>query len=178
MTKLLTYASVLGLGSLLLRKTVPAGAKEIMNSSEKRRQSLDSYCRLAKNNTYDVYVKQLSSHYHVSPYLVHAIIYQESRGLANAVGGIGERGLMQITKIALTDFNDVYSESIIFKDLFNPFTNIQVGTGYLALLERRWGDIYDAVVAYNAGNPNNKYAQVHYLPYVQQWEYYFKRNKL
>lgn len=173
---------ILGLaGATLLyirSKAIPSNIKSIVIDSDADRQSLDNYIILAKDDLLDVYAKQIGKVYNVNTALAHAIIYQESRGNAGAVGGIGERGLMQITKIALQDFNEYYNDTVLYKELFNPFINMQVGIGFIGLLIKRWGNEQDAIVAYNGGSPSNDYARTHYLPKVQQWRYYFKRKKL
>lgn len=168
-----------GAALLFLRsKVIPSNIKNLVASSDAERQSLDNYITLAKDDLLDVYAKQIGKVYHVNTYLSHAIIYQESRGNASAIGGIGERGLMQITKIALQDFNEFYNDTVLYKEMFNPFVNMQVGIGFIGLLKKRWGDEQDAIVAYNGGHPSNDYARSHYLPKIQQWSYYFKRKGL
>lgn len=105
---------------------------------------------------YDELIESVADQWDVDPRLVRAVAWQESRMKTDAVGGVGERGLMQVTepvgiKWALihgvTDFE--------VEDLFDPETNLHVGTWYLARALDQWGDRTDpvpyALAQYNAG---------------------------
>lgn len=77
---------------------------------------------------------------------VYATINVESRFKKDAVSSKGAVGLMQIlpaTAMELAKTEDF--------DLFDPQTNISLGTKYLASLIQKFDDLNVAVAAYNAG---------------------------
>ncbi|MGB9780596.1 lytic transglycosylase domain-containing protein [Caldanaerobacter sp.] len=92
----------------------------------------------------------------VDPYLVFAIIKVESNFNPNAVSAKNAVGLMQILpetgrwiagKIGIKGFRE--------EMLFNPDTNIKMGTWYLSyLLKNFGGDLKLALAAYNGGCGN------------------------
>lgn len=105
--------------------------------------------------------------------VVGAIVMVESVGNARAVGGIGERGLMQLTPGALSDVNAFLGGSFSMDQMFDPVRNLAAGTNYLKLqLQRSKGDWNLAIRAYNCGytgaskNPNCGLA---YLAKVKLW---------
>ena len=89
----------------------------------------------------------------VDPYLVAAIIREESMYDARAVSPAGAVGLMQImpaTARALTGDSD--DLDVIRKRLVEHRTNIRLGSQYLKTLLRQFsGNVLHAVAAYNAG---------------------------
>jgi len=73
--------------------------------------------------------------------LVKAVVWRESDFEIRAVGGAGERGLMQVTGGAAQDWARVHRiRSFRETDLFDPRTNLEVGTWYLARAIRRWAE--------------------------------------
>ena len=104
-------------------------------------------------NDYKAEVDKYSRKYGVSAELVYAVIRAESKFDKNAVSDKGAKGLMQIIDATAdwaaekTELSDV--------DLFNPDTNIEIGTFYLSyLLDLYKGDEKCAIAAYNAGPAN------------------------
>ena len=105
------------------------------------------------------YVDIVNEHaemFDLEPALVFAVIHAESRFNANAVSRAGASGLMQImestaywiaARIGLEDFD--YESQI-----FDPIINIHLGTYYLSMLIRLFGDTEVALAAYNAGRGN------------------------
>ena len=74
------------------------------------------------------------------------------------MGGVGERGLMQVTSGAAEDWARIHRiRSFRETDLFDPRTNLEIGTWYLARAIRRWsGEGADrpevfGLAEYNAG---------------------------
>jgi len=102
-------------------------------------------------------VKEWAKIHDVRPEIILSIIQQESTGNPDATGAIGERGLMQVTEIALQDVNEnfnsfPYQSDIDFADLVRPNANIKAGTAFYRLqLDRMNGSDYDALRAYNCG---------------------------
>jgi len=76
--------------------------------------------------------------------VILAQIWQESAGNPNAVGSVGEVGLMQIREIAYRDLiENGYNVPGNWKT--DPTSNIQVGAAYLHLMLEKTGKIFDAV---------------------------------
>jgi len=91
----------------------------------------------------------------VDPYLVTAIIREESQYDARAVSRVGAVGLMQLMPgTAQTVARRLGLPNVIRDELFDQETNIRVGIGYLKqLLQQFSGNVILAVAAYNAGPP-------------------------
>lgn len=92
----------------------------------------------------------------VDPYLVAAVIRQESRWRPRAVSRQGARGLMQI----MPETGQWAGEKmglgpVTPEDLFDPVVNIRIGTWYLSQLLREFdGNWAAALAAYNGGRHN------------------------
>ena len=85
----------------------------------------------------------------LDPLLVAAIIKVESRFDPFAVSHVGALGLMQLMPPTAQELS---SEKLNKRHLFDPVLNIELGTAYVAqLLQRFDGDLRKALIAYNAG---------------------------
>ena len=118
--------------------------------------ALQKYFFRARYARYDEQIRQASVRYGVNPALVKAVIWRESRFQPDMVGAHGERGLMQITEGAARDWTKAEKiETFSPTDLFDPKTNIEAGTWYLAKALRHWAEKDDpvsfALAEYNAG---------------------------
>ncbi|WFE67924.1 murein transglycosylase domain-containing protein [Thiomicrospira sp. R3] len=88
---------------------------------------------------YEPWVMQFAADFNVSPALVFAVMETESHFNPNAVSRSNALGLMQIK--AQSAGRDVYKlvdfrmDAPTPEDLFDPQTNIRIGTAYLALLK-------------------------------------------
>jgi soluble lytic murein transglycosylase len=105
---------------------------------------------------YDEQIVQAANRYGVSPSLVKAVIWRESRFHPDMLGAHGERGLMQITEGAAQDWARAEKvETFVPTDLLDPKTNIEAGTWYLANALKHWAIKDDpvsfALAEYNAG---------------------------
>lgn len=81
-----------------------------------------------------------------------AMIMTESVGDPLAKGGDSERGLMQLTEIAVIDCNQRAGTSFSWAKMYEPDENVNAGTTYLKLLMDKYGfDINEAIQAYNIG---------------------------
>ncbi|MCG0239878.1 MAG: lytic transglycosylase domain-containing protein [Firmicutes bacterium] len=99
-------------------------------------------------------VFQAAARYGVSPYLVAAVIRQESHWQPGVVSRQGARGLMQVmpetgrwaaTQMGLGPLDP--------DRLFDPAVNIEVGTWYLGFLMQKFdGNWAAALAAYNGGS--------------------------
>ena len=102
---------------------------------------------------YNYIIEEASRKYGVDPNLVYAIIKQESKFSEVAISKSKAKGLMQILDSTAKDMSK-YIEEIDSKniDLFDPKTNIFIGTKYISyLLNHFKGNYYLTVAAYNAG---------------------------
>ncbi len=75
------------------------------------------------------------------------------------LGSVGERGLMQVGEAAAKDWvNAEKIETFMPTDLFDPKTNLEVGTWYFKKALDRWKQKDDpvpfALAEYNAGRAN------------------------
>jgi soluble lytic murein transglycosylase-like protein len=92
---------------------------------------------------YAAKVAELSARYDLSPALIEALVWQESRWRANAVSSAGARGLAQLMP---------GTARALGVDPADPFANLEGGARYLReQLDRFGGDVEKALAAYNAG---------------------------
>ena len=92
---------------------------------------------------YQAKVAELSARFDLSPSLIEALVWQESRWRANAVSPVGARGLAQLMPGTARDLG-------VNPD--DPFANLEGGARYLReQLDRFDGDLEKALAAYNAG---------------------------
>jgi soluble lytic murein transglycosylase len=105
---------------------------------------------------YDDLIRQASERYAVAPELIKAVIWRESQFQPRKMGLQGERGLMQITERAATDWARAEKiQTFVSTDLFDPKVNIEAGTWYLSRALTHWGakdnPLPFALAEYNAG---------------------------
>lgn len=90
----------------------------------------------------------------VDPLLVAAVIKCESNWNENAQSTAGAVGLMQVmpqTSSEIARMGLVDSGTYDPSNLFDPATNIEYGTAYLAFLEKNLSSTDQVIAAYNAG---------------------------
>ena len=88
-------------------------------------------------------VIMLARRFDISPALIEALVWQESRWRTNAVSPVGARGLAQLMPGTARDLG---------VDANDPRQNLEGGARYLReQLDRFGGDIEKALAAYNAG---------------------------
>ena len=88
-------------------------------------------------------VAELSARFDLSPSLIEAMVWQESRWNPNAVSPVGARGLAQLMPGTARELG---------VDPRDPFANLEGGARYLrAQLDRFDGNLEKALAAYNAG---------------------------
>lgn len=88
-------------------------------------------------------VAELSAKYDLSPALIEALVWQESRWRENAVSPVGARGLAQLMPGTARQLG-------VNPD--DPHANLEGGARYLReQLDRFGGDLEKALAAYNAG---------------------------
>lgn len=134
---------------------------------------------------YSEYIVKYAAEYGLDPYLVIAVIRQESNFIADARSPYAG-GLMQLTPVTAAEYG-----AKLGLDEFNymdPQTNIQIGCYILRSLTDRYGGVTDtALAAYNGGpanvdqwlqNPNCSSDGVHleHIPFEETREYVHKVN--
>ena len=109
---------------------------------------------------YSEYVEKYSEENGIDKYLVYAIIKAESNFNPNVKSNAEARGLMQLMEeTAVERSNAIEGTEIEAYDLYDPETNIKLGTSYFAYLLGLYDDnMVLAIIAYNAGLGN-----------VEQW---------
>ncbi|WP_049762526.1 lytic transglycosylase domain-containing protein [Erythrobacter litoralis] len=92
---------------------------------------------------YQAKVQELSHRFDLSPSLIEALVWQESRWREKAVSHAGARGLAQLMP---------GTARYLGVDPDDPFANLEGGARYLReQLDRFDGDLEKALAAYNAG---------------------------
>lgn len=92
---------------------------------------------------YRAKVAELAARFDLSPALIEALVWQESRWQPGAVSPVGARGLAQLMPGTARELG---------VDPNDPFANLEGGARYLrAQLDRFGGDVEKALAAYNAG---------------------------
>ncbi len=94
---------------------------------------------------YISYCEEIGRAYHICPELLEAVIETESGGNPDAVGDLGEIGLMQV----YPKYHMNRAEHLKVYNLFDPKGNILVGADYLAELFQEHEDIGTALMIYN-----------------------------
>lgn len=105
---------------------------------------------------YDALIRQVGAKYGVDPMLLKAVIWRESGFRPDKVGKNGERGLMQVTEAAASDWaRQNKRPAFVPTDLFSPQVNIEAGAWYLKKALQRYAGKDDpatfALAEYNAG---------------------------
>ena len=92
---------------------------------------------------YSAKIAELAARFDLSPSLIEALVWQESRWRENAVSPVGARGLAQLMP---------GTARYLGVDSSDPFQNLEGGARYLReQLDRFDGDLEKALAAYNAG---------------------------
>jgi soluble lytic murein transglycosylase-like protein len=92
---------------------------------------------------YSAKIAELAARFDLSPSLLEALVWQESRWRENAVSPVGARGLAQLMP---------GTARYLGVDSSDPFQNLEGGARYLReQLDRFDGDLEKALAAYNAG---------------------------
>lgn len=132
---------------------------------------------------YENLIKKYSQENNLDPYLVLALIREESFFKSDAVSTAKACGLMQLLFGTAKQVAWNSGQRIYRKDLFIPAINIRLGTTYLKSLFNKYnGETYLALAAYNAGNhkvdrwiekfgnvPENEFIEM--IPYTETRTY-------
>ena len=88
----------------------------------------------------------------LDPLLVFAIIKAESNFKSGDTSNSGAIGLMQLLpETAIEEAETIGEEVIVKQELYDPETNIKIGTSYYAKLLKKYNNELVALAAYNAG---------------------------
>jgi soluble lytic murein transglycosylase-like protein len=109
-----------------------------------------TYSNVAVNGTtkqrieqYNAIIKEASQKYNVPENVIKAVIDQESSGKANAGSSAGARGLMQLMPDT--------ARGLGVTDITDPSQNIMAGTKFFSQMYSKYGNVEDALGAYNCG---------------------------
>lgn len=106
-------------------------------------QSLTEAHDTAGPDRWRAHVAAMAAKYDISPTLLEAVVWQESRWNERAVSPVGARGLAQLMPGTARQMG---------VDSANPESNFEGGARYLRMqLDAFGGDIEKALAAYNAG---------------------------
>lgn len=110
-------------------------------------------------------VKEHSSMYGFDYKTILALICQESHFKSKAKSKADARGLMQVTPIALRDYNSRNGTSYKESDLYDDEINVKIGCWTLNRQKRYIGseNISECIIAYNSGAKNFKKNKSDYL---------------
>jgi soluble lytic murein transglycosylase len=112
-----------------------------------------------QETVFDPIIVNVARNEGVDPFLIRALIWRESRFDPLTHGQADEHGLMQVTP----DVGQMWAKANKVDDynddkLYDPETNIRVGTWYLNRSIKRWSQTDDpvtfALAEYNAGRSN------------------------
>ncbi len=117
------------------------------------------YWRVRREHRFDAPIRNAARRHGVSPALVKAVVWRESRFDPDARGKAGELGLMQLMDDAALEWASVQRvDGFSHEQVLDPVTNTLAGSYYLAKLLRRYTNTDDALpyalADYNAGRGN------------------------
>jgi soluble lytic murein transglycosylase-like protein len=106
--------------------------------------------------TLEPIISEMGSKYNIDPAWIKAHIKAESNWDVNASRYEAHKadaswGLMQLLLVTAREV--MGNANLTTTDLINPRVNIEAGTKFLSQLWSRFGNMRDAIAAYNAGSP-------------------------
>jgi soluble lytic murein transglycosylase len=133
-----------------------AAAGLLLWSAPDPEYKLHSWLAAGRFTAYDEMIADAARKHEVDPLLVKAMVWRESAFHPDKVGTSGERGLMQVGEAAAQDWAKAEKiETFVPTDLFDPKTNLEVGTWYIRRALERWkakeNPVPFALAEYNAG---------------------------
>lgn len=137
--------ALFGLAGFLLARNVRGNVAPSAPGSPSLRDIPTTGIRFADNvERWRTFAGEASRQSGIPVNLILAVVAQESAGNPDAVGGVGEWGLMQLTDAAAQDANGPKT--------FDPLVNMIVGANFLSIqIDRMGGSLFDGLRAYNAG---------------------------
>lgn len=133
---------------------------------------------------YRAMIQQSSEQYDIPIEILYAVIKTESNFVENARSSAGACGLMQLMPDTFNWLQVKRGESLESSLIFDPQTNIDYGSSYLAMLYEQFHDWDIVFAAYNAGpsivsvwleaSSNGKLSSI---PYKETEQYVEKVNR-
>jgi soluble lytic murein transglycosylase len=115
----------------------------------------DRILRQAYPNMYWDLVQKAAQGFGYDPRIFHALVREESSFNKDIVSHAGARGLSQLMPATARTVAGWMGMSVSSQGMFDPFTNLRIGSRYLDYLRQYFkGNMYLAVGAYNAGEGN------------------------
>jgi soluble lytic murein transglycosylase len=96
-------------------------------------------------------IRQHAAAHHLDPYLLAALIAQESAFIPDIRSPANATGLMQLMPATARRYARKLALSYSATAVARPETNIRLGTAYFADLVREFGHVHLALASYNAG---------------------------
>lgn len=120
----------------------------------------DAILKIIYPTKYSEFVEKYAEENGIDKYLVYAIIKAESNFDPNVTSSSDARGLMQLMEETAVERSNIIDDiTVETYDLYDPETNIRLGTSYFSYLLGIYdGNTVLALISYNAGLGN-----------VQQW---------
>lgn len=130
-------------------------ARDAISEMSKKPDFSDSIYKLAYPLQYQKIINEQSKQYRLDPYLVSALIREESYFNPKAGSSAGARGLMQLmpgTAYYIANKNGIYYAGA--DSLYDPKKNIELGCAYLDYAKERLHENDMLAVASYNGGPN------------------------
>lgn len=99
-------------------------------------------------------IYKASKDYSIDPYLISAIIYEESKFNPQSKSRAGAIGLMQVMPDTGNWIAEKQVRRFTVDDLYLPEVNIDMGCWYFSYLRAKYKDERLALAAYNSGDKN------------------------
>ncbi len=125
------------------RSTVSARPSSLSESGHTRSSQMADASGSTASGSFEQVLQEASRSAGVDPALVRAVVEVESGGNPRAVSPVGAQGLMQLMPGTARDLG--------VADPFDPAQNLRGGARYLREMLDRFGNLPEAVAAYNAG---------------------------
>ncbi len=96
-------------------------------------------------------IKKYSTEHQLDPYMIAALIAQESTFTADVKSAANAYGLMQLLPVTGRQYAKTINRKYSLSLLTTAEPNVQMGTAYFADLVQRFGGVHYALATYNAG---------------------------
>lgn len=100
---------------------------------------------------YEEYVNKYAQKYNTDELLIYSIIKVESNFNEKASSSANAIGLMQLMESTATEICNEIEETVLMENIYEPETNINIGTYYFSILLKKYNNVGLALAAYNAG---------------------------